>query len=347
MYRTIYELLEKTGKVKSAAILTGKQAGCRCIYTEERGIWTEEGCLEKQETGISFAEPYHSGADWTPYEEMIAKAEETGVIRTDGEEILIEIFQKNPRMIILGGGHVSCPTAHLGKMLGFHVTVMDDRAELLTQERFPDADELILGSFEELSKKIPPYGNAYYVIVTRGHKGDSLCASQILKRPYVYLGMIGSRTKVRLTKEKLMKEGFTKEQLDTIHAPIGLPIGGQLPEEIAVSIAAEIVQVKNRHYTAFTDDKIGKEVLAGKHGVMVTIVKKAGSSPRGTGSKMFLEEDGTLYGSIGGGSVEYEAMKYAEKVEFSEIQEYNLSVSDDKNLGMICGGKVEVLFERI
>ena len=90
------------------------------------------------------------------------------------------------------------------------------------------ADERIFGDFDTLSDRIPPYENAYYVVVTRGHLGDSACARAILKRPFAYFGMIGSRTKVRITREKLLKEGFTEEQLDQIHAPIGLPIGGQM-----------------------------------------------------------------------------------------------------------------------
>ena len=109
------------------------------------------------------------------------------------------------------------------------------------------ADERIFGEFDTLSDRISPYENAYYVVVTRGHLGDSACARAILKRSFAYFGMIGSRTKVRITREKLLKEGFTEEQLDQIHAPIGLPIGGQMPAEIAVSIMAEIVQEKNRH----------------------------------------------------------------------------------------------------
>jgi len=152
---------------------------------------------------------------------------------------------------------------------------------------------------------------------------------------------------VRLSREKLMREGFTEKELDTIHAPIGLPIGGQLPEEIAISIMAEIVQEKNRRYLSFADEKVEEAVLSGKKGVMLTIVKKSGSSPRGMGSKMFLGEDGSSYGSIGGGSVEYEAMQHASVVTGTELVSYNLSVSDQRNLGMICGGNVDVLFEKI
>lgn len=341
MYQKIYELLEQKGLVKSAVILTGEHTGSRCIYTDADGIYTKERERSMTEGQMS------DRTDWAPFAAEIAAVEETKVIQADGQRILVEIFRKNPRMILLGGGHVSCPTAHLGKMLGFHVTVMDDREEFLTKERFPDADECVLGTFEELSQKIPPYENAYYVVVTRGHAGDTVCARQILKRPYTYFGMIGSKNKVRITREKLLEEGFSREQLDTIHAPIGLPLGGQLPEEIAVSIAAEIIQEKNRHYTAFTDDRIAREILSGKHGVMATIIRKSGSSPRGVGSKMLLTEEGSLYGSIGGGSVEYEAMRHARAVSGTEVQDYHLSVNDERNLGMICGGKVEVLFERL
>ena len=145
----------------------------------------------------------------------------------------------------------SQPVAKIGKMLGFHVTVMDDREDFVTSERFPDADRLIKGSYDKLSDKIPAYENAYYVIVTRGHLGDSACARQILRRPYTYLGMIGSKNKVKLTREKLLGEGFSEEQLNSIHAPIGLPIGGHMPAEIAVSIAAEIVQEKNRYDVSY------------------------------------------------------------------------------------------------
>ena len=174
MYKDIYRVLERTGRVKTAVILSGEMKGCRCM--EKDGEWI---------TG---------DRDWNPFLEQMNETAETKIIKAGETEILVEIFSKSPRLIILGGGHVSCPTAKIGKMLGFHVTVMDDREEFLTRERFPEADLLIKGSFEELSEKIPVYENAYYVVVTRGHKGDTVCARQILRRPYVYFGMIGSRT---------------------------------------------------------------------------------------------------------------------------------------------------------
>lgn len=331
MYRKLYELLDKQGKVKRAVFLDG-------IYKGE-GITGQD----------------RAGDFWNPYLEEIGKMEETKILDTDKGRIFVEVLEKNPHLVILGAGHVSCPVAHMAKMLGFHVTVMDDREEFLTKERFPEADARILGGFHELGEKIPVYENAYYVVVTRGHQGDALCARQILRRPYTYFGMIGSRTKVKLTREMLLSEGFEEKQLDSIHAPIGLPIGGETPEEIAVSIMAEIVQIKNRFKRVSNDERIEKAAAEGRHGTMLTIVRKSGSSPRGVGSKMFLDREGNLYGTIGGGSVEFQALCHAEKrnaanTEKLETIAYNLSQkesADLENLGMICGGNVEVLFENL
>ena len=331
MYREIYDLLNNRGKIKTAVYLEGPGAGKKYIEGRE-----EENSSILEDLSLN------------PLMEAVAACEKTGICKTkNGDRIFVEKYQKNPHLVILGGGHVACPVAHIGKMLGFHVTVMDDREEFVTEKRFPDADVRIHDSFEHFSERILPYENAYYVVITRGHRGDALCARQILKRPYTYFGMIGSHTKVQLTREALQTEGFTKEQLDTIYAPIGLPIGGEMPEEIAVSIMAQILQVKNQAGCVTLDENVEEAVLASIHGVMVTIVDKNGSSPRGIGSKMLAAEDGSIFGSIGGGSVEFEAMNHAPFVKKFEIQSYNLSTADTKNLGMICGGNVEVMFERI
>lgn len=330
MYKEIYQILEETGKVKTAMVLNGNHKGEKCLIKEEHCTAFDGG--QAQEF-------------WKEYEEQLVSCQDTKVIRIDETDFFVEIYVKNPQLIILGGGHVSQPVAKIGKMLGFHVTVMDDREEFVTKERFPDADRLIQGTYEEIPEKIPVYENAYYVIVTRGHLGDSASARQILKRPYVYLGMIGSRNKVKLTREKLLREGFTEDQLNTIHAPIGLPIGGHMPAEIAVSITAEIVQEKNKYNVSYIDEAVEKAVWEKEKGVMITIISKRGSSPRGTGSKMFLDREGRSHGSIGGGNVEFQALKYAPRAQHGEIKSYNLSNQGGANLGMICGGEVEVLYE--
>ena len=332
MYKKIYQILEETGKVKTAMALNGSHKGEKCLIKEEHCTAFDGGQVHEF---------------WKKYEEQLAACQDTKVIRIDETDFFVEIYVKNPQLIILGGGHVSQPVAKIGKMLGFHITVMDDRTEFVTKERFPDADRLIEGSFDEISEKIPVYENAYYVIVTRGHLGDSASARQILKRPYAYLGMIGSRNKVRLTREKLLREGFTEEQLNTIHAPIGLPIGGHMPAEIAVSITAEMIQEKNKYNVSYIDEAVETAVREKGSGVMITIISKKGSSPRGTGSKMFLDREGRSHGSIGGGNVEFQALKHAPEAQHCEVKAYNLSNHGGANLGMICGGEVEVLYEII
>ncbi len=330
MYPEIYQCLADRGQVKSAAVLTGIHAGARCMVSDNGEILCRE-----------------SGVDWAPYLSRIMEAKETKVLAGDGQEILVELFLSTPRLVILGGGHVALAAARLGRMLGFHVTVMDDREEFVSPARFSDADELICGDFSEIPEKIPVRENTYYVVLTRGHAADAECVRHILKRPYRYLGMIGSRRKVKLTWDMLLKEGYTQEQLDSVYAPVGLSIGSQTPEEIGVSILAQIIQVKNSGFSAYADPEVAGAVLAGHSGVMMTIIKKSGSSPRGVGSKMFLDERGKAYGSIGGGGVEYASLKHALLTEEAEVKSFSLSGEDAAGEGMICGGKVEVFFEPV
>ena len=229
-------------------------------------------------------------------------------------------------------------------------SIWDNYLNILSETKetkVTEADQLVYGDFKELDKYITPYDNTYYVILTRGHIGDADCLRRLLHRPYEYLGMIGSKNKVRITRENLLKEGYTLEQLDEVHAPIGIPLGGQLPEEIAVSIMAEIIKVKNQHYSAYCDEKVETAVLEGRHGVMVTIAEKSGSSPRGVGSKMFVEPSGHITGSIGGGKVEYEVINHCKEVQEKEVKHYALTADGQDSLGMICGGQVTVVFERV
>ena len=341
MYNKIYEILEEKGRIKTAIILDGSDMGKKCIVIQPGNpdaTAQEKSLIPEQEEDREI---------WEKYLPLLNDARETKVITADGIRIFVEDYRKNPRLAIFGGGHVSQPTAHLGKMLGFHVTIMDDREDFVTKERFPEADELVYGDFKDLDQYIVPYENAYYVILTRGHLGDADCLRRLLKRPYEYLGMIGSKNKVRITRENLLKEGYSLEELDQVHAPIGIPLGGQLPEEIAVSIMAEIVKVKNQHYSAYCDEKVEAAVLEGRHGVMVTIAEKSGSSPRGVGSKMFVEPSGHIEGSIGGGKVEFEAINHCPEVKDKEVKHYALTADGKDSLGMICGGQVTVVFERV
>ena len=247
-------------------------------------------------------------------------------------------FCPQPKLFLCGGGHVSREVAAFAHRLDFSVTVLDDRAEAVTRERFPTAERLICDSYENLSSYLEP--DACYVVVTPDHKADLTCVSTILPTKYTYLGMIGSKKKVAATFDNLRRGNFTEEQIRTIFAPIGLPIGAVTPAEIAVSILAQIIQEKNKDHAASAD----RELLEVKEqGVLCIITEKHGSAPRGIGSMMFVGKDRVL-GSIGGGEPEYLAISHARQCQRVDSVEYVLNNTSAGGLDMICGGRIRVLF---
>lgn len=259
----------------------------------------------------------------------------------------VEFLYGTPRVVLCGGGHVSFALYKIFRMLNFQVTVLEEREDFARKERFPDA-EIFCEPFE-VSLKNRNFGrNAYYVIVTRGHTHDYICLSQILQKPYAYVGMIGSKKKVALSVERLKKEGFSQEKIRSVHAPIGLPIKARTPEEIAVSIAGEIILEKNRTEQSILERSVAEAIRDPKDGVLVSVLKKQGSSPRGAGSRMVVYEDGTICGTIGGGNVEFAAISRAKTMtEDFALEVYDLGNSQAADLGMVCGGRIEVMFERL
>jgi xanthine dehydrogenase accessory factor len=146
---------------------------------------------------------------------------------------------------IFGAGHCGEKLAPVLSLTGFAVVVVDDRADFANPERFPTADRVVVPeSFDGVVSTLPLDEQSYVVIVTRGHSHDKNVLEQALGTPAAYIGMIGSRNKVAKIFDALRQEGFSAEDLARIHAPIGLPIGAETPEEIAISIAAEILQVR-------------------------------------------------------------------------------------------------------
>ncbi len=269
------------------------------------------------------------------YEKVIAS-----LLQADMDVSLVkeEWFRGQPKLVICGGGHVSAELVKMAANLDFYIKVIDDRAEFASKERFPQADEVICDSFEYLGKYLEP--NAYYCVVTRGHKDDFLCVEKILSTNYQYLGMIGSKTKVANTFAKLKEAGVAEAKIDSIFAPIGLEIGAITPAEIAVSILAQMIQEKNSRYVS----SASKELLKTKEsGVLCIIIEKTGSSPRGVGSMMFINEEREV-DSIGGGAVEFAVMEDAKQCAAPTIKEYDLNREDSADLGMICGGSNKILF---
>ncbi len=169
---------------------------------------------------------------------------ETGMICGGDVEIFIEPLLSAPTIYIFGGGHIGLALARIGKLLGFKIVVIDDRTEFANPERFPEAEETIVDDFGKAFSKLKIDRSGYVVIVTHGHKGDEMALEGALGTKAHYIGMIGSKSKIEAVYSHLRKKGFPQEQLDHVHSPIGLKISAQTPEEIAVSIMAEIIAVR-------------------------------------------------------------------------------------------------------
>jgi xanthine dehydrogenase accessory factor len=161
-------------------------------------------------------------------------------------ELYLEVRRPVQELIVVGAGHIAQPMAHIGALLGFRVTVLDDRPDFATRERFPDADRLVQANFSDPFADVRLHERTHILLVTRGHKYDYDCLVRALRtdpRP-AYIGMIGSRRRVRATYEKLVEEGFGRDLIDRIHAPVGLDVGAETPEEIAIAVAAELVMLR-------------------------------------------------------------------------------------------------------
>lgn len=160
----------------------------------------------------------------------------------------IKVFAKREKLLIMGGGHLGAELYTLGKFLNKYVVIFDDREEFANKERFPEADEIILGKMKETVKNYSIDENSYIIIVTRGHENDKECLKAILDKKVSpkYIGMVGSRGKVLSTYKELLDEGYLKEELKKIYSPIGLDISSSEPKEIALGIMAEITAVKNQ-----------------------------------------------------------------------------------------------------
>lgn len=159
-------------------------------------------------------------------------------------DLFVEPIVSDPVLYVFGGGHVSSEIVPLAARVGFKVVVVDDRTEFADPKKFPDAAWVSQLPFEGVLEKLPVDGSTYVVIVTRGHLHDKTVLSQCLRTNAKYIGMIGSRRKRAIIYEKLLEEGFSEKDLSRVYSPIGVAIGAETPQEIAVSIVAELIKVR-------------------------------------------------------------------------------------------------------
>lgn len=161
--------------------------------------------------------------------------------------LFLEPLFPQSHLVIAGAGHIGRALAHLGNRLDFEVTVLDDREEFANEENIPEADRLIVGDVGKIMGEIPKSPDTFVVIVTRGHRHDSDALRECVRSDAGYIGMIGSARKISLMRQKFLDEGWaTEDQFDRVFAPVGLEIQSKTVEEIAVSIAAQLVLVRNQ-----------------------------------------------------------------------------------------------------
>lgn len=352
MSENVYKkLLDIVDSGKKAAMVTN-------FENKEKFILTEEDL---------FAEDQEPAAD-----KMICDKAKYALITgnlefykaSDNESYLIEPYFPEPKLIIFGGGHIAKPLCILGKRAGFNVTVIDDRPSFANTANFPDADRVICESFEKCFDRISINQATFAVIVTRGHRHDLDCLRKVLKYKTAYTGMIGSKRRVKGVIEILNEEGFDKEAIENVKAPIGLEIGAVTPDEIAVSIVAQLIQYRRIVYaTKNNPEKIktnwpefDRDVLVelgkedGEPKALVTIISTKGSSPRKSGAKMLVWPHGGITGSIGGGCSEGAVINNARYILRNGgyvIQRVDLTGEVAEEEGMVCGGIMDVAIEAV
>jgi len=172
------------------------------------------------------------------------RAEALGSQPDTAYQVMLELVEARPVLLIVGAGHIGRALTRLGEHAGFSVAVVDSRPEFANQERLPEADRILCGDPVESLRGFPIDAGTYIVLVSRGHKQDELALREVATAGAAYVGMIGSRRRVTTVLRHLADEGLPTEALERVRTPIGLDIGAETPEEIAVSIMAEIIQAR-------------------------------------------------------------------------------------------------------
>jgi len=272
-----------------------------------------------------------------------------------------------PEAWIFGAGHIGQALSPLLCKLGWRVVVCDDRAEFVTPERFPDAAERRDADFGTSARACAARPDTWAILVTRGHRHDEQILRELRSSQARYIGMIGSRRRVGSVRDRLIAEGLPAEFLDSLHAPIGLPIGADSPMEIAVAIAGEMIAVRRRvavrpgpgqSATTGTTDSFGQRELwehasgvlqSGRPVVLATVVRRRGSTPRGLGAQMVIFADGSTKGTIGGGCGEGAILRAAKEMILGgpahRLVEVDLTADESAESADVCGGRYTVFVE--
>ncbi len=226
---------------------TPQKAGAKMlVYPDGRIVGTiGGGCVEAEMTwrarqSIEARKPQVASYDLTP-----DQAGEDGLVCGGRMQVFIEPIEGTPTLCLFGAGHVAQPLARMAKAAGFRVQVADDRIKFANRERFPDVDLLVVEDFATAAGQMTLGPNTYAIVVTRGHKGDAEALRAVVGKGLRFVGLLGSRPKLVHLASALEESGVPPEDVAEIHCPLGIEIGAASPEEIAVSVLAQVIAVRH------------------------------------------------------------------------------------------------------
>lgn len=334
-----FKLLQEMDKAKENIVLTmltGENIGDKLLLSNKEKVYTTNNNL-----------------DWDNIIALIPENKKSQVVSYNNERVYIEFIRRSFKVVVCGAGHISMPIINMCKMLDLPVTVIDDRLTFANNAIKEGADKVICEPFDDALSKIEGDSGTFFIIVTRGHRYDQECLKNIIQKDNAYIGMIGSKVRVRKVLDYLEEEGIEREKLDKVYTPIGLKIGAETPAEIAVAIMAQIIEVKNKEIitSSYTDEILDaaiNETYKDIPKALITIVSRKGSAPRDVGTKMVVLKDGTMIGTIGGGCVEADIRQTAfscmdnEAFKLVRVDMTGVEAEDD---GMVCGGIIELFVD--
>ena len=333
-------LHDREGDFLLATVLEGPAQGERVLLRNTAPVWPEE-----------------LPAFWGEHLPALAAVTSSGILKSAGQRIFVERFGAAPQLVVCGGGHVGASVVRLAKLLGLPVTALEDRPEFAEELRQAGADAVLCLPFAEGLAQISGGQETYFVVVTRAHSCDIACLRSILQKPAAYVGMMGSRGRAALVRRQLLETGLDSQRVESLCAPIGLAIGAQTAAEIALSILAQIVQVKNArpqtegYPIALLDAMVQAENVR-TPAVLATIVARHGSTPRDVGAKMLILPDGSTVGSVGGGIMEHRTILAAQEMLTGAAPAYQRlhfsadGKNDDAAIAA-CGGSMEIVLTRL
>ena len=289
--------------------------------------------------------------------DAVTAGREADLVRQVNGQRIVRRFLPPERLVLLGGGHVSLALYEAAIRVGFAVTVADDRPAFAGYARFPEAKEVLCDSFEAALPRLNIGAGDFVCVLTRGHKDDVTCMKYLLRgNEPRYLGMIGSRRRVKGLFELLVEEGYDQARLARVHAPIGLSIGAVTPAEIAVSILAELIAV--RHALPAGEGLLPQQNTDldalrflsddSRPAALLLVLSAKGSTPVKCGALMGTDKLGNSAGTIGGGCGENQAILAARRLMGtgrSQVVTVDMTGDVAALEGMVCGGTMDVLIE--